>query len=352
MNRLDILAQKLRRRLYRRRFERGFADALVDYESVFQEVLSDLYNSPATPRALPVDIGWICDLDSIEAIADRRAVTGTRIVQLSVRWFSDFQTLANAIFRSRDMYPSVGEPETTGYSFAELLEDGDADADRDAPADPLRHEAACVTVEMALSMIVLHEIGHHACGHLDLGDVLRLVDRDSHHPEPEVSPELAGRLHACEIEADRFAFSHVLGLAAVGRSPFSRQLVSADLRPHLFSVGILAYSLVIALLHTRPQTLEECATREHPHPAVRLLASQRHFAEILTGRSLPVDQYMSGWRDSLQVICHNAEQQATLALLVRERPLLERRVEAILGTLERDLRPATKRYDFAHGIWK
>ena len=155
---------------------------------------------------------------------------------------------------------------------------------------------------------------------------------------------------ACEIEADRFGFSRVLASAAAGHSPFPGQLVSAALAPHLFDLAILAYFLVIAMLHTSNESLESYDAADHPHPAVRLLASQMQFAEFLAQRPEAHARYQTGWRESLRVIAHHAEQTQTLRLLVHERHRLEAKLAPLAETVRRTLRDA-RTYDFSTGLW-
>ena len=345
------LSPRLRHRLYYLRHERGFAQALCDYESVFQEILADLYAFPGTPHRLMLDFGWTSNLDSYNAAAERGWLSGARQVRLSIRWFSDLQGLANAIFRSRDTFETIGQPEKNSFTFAQIQEGVDAEEENDAAADPLRHEAACITVEMALAMIVLHEIGHHALGHMELGDGIKFQFPEADTSVGKVPENLVLCRQACEIDADRFSFSRVLALAASGRGPFRSQLVSAPLTGHLFNLAVLAYSLVIALLHTRDLSLETYESLEHPHPAVRLLASQRDFAEFLVKRKDLENPYRNAWQQSLRVIQHNADQQRTLSLLVNDRPLLEKRLSELQTELEHNLRKSTKRYDFDTAEW-
>lgn len=345
------LSPRLRHRLYHLRHERGFARALCDYESVFQEILSDLYAFPGTPHGLTLDFGWTSNLDSYDAAAGRGWLSGSRQVRLSIRWFSDLQGLANAIFRSRDTYETIGQPEKNSFTFAQIHQGVDAEEENDAAADPVRQEAACVTVEMALAMIVLHEIGHHALGHMELGDGIRFQFPEADTSVERVPENLVLCRQACEIDADRFSFSRVLALAASGRGPFRSQLVSAPLTGHLFNLAVLAYSLVIALLHTRDLSVQDYESLEHPHPAVRLLASQRDFAEFLVTRRDLENSYRNAWQQSLRVIQHNADQQRTLSLLVNDRPLLEKRLSELKAELEHNLRKSTRRYDFETGKW-
>jgi hypothetical protein len=341
----------LRHRIYHLRHERGFARALCNYESVFQEILADLYAVPGTPHRLVLDFGWTSNLDSYDAAAERGWLSGARLVRLSIRWFSDLQGLANAIFRSRDTFENIGQPEKGQFTLGQILDGADEDQENDAAADPLRHEAACVTVEMALAMIVLHEIGHHALGHMELGDGIRFQFPESDSRARKVPADLVLCRQACEIDADRFSFSRVLALAAFGRGPFRTQLVSAPLADHLLSLAVLAHALVIALLHTRDLPLETYESLEHPHPAVRLLASQSDFAGFLAKRKDFEDSYRNAWQQSLRVIRHNADQQRTLSLLANDRPLLEKKLSELQAELENNLRKSTKRYDFNTAEW-
>jgi hypothetical protein len=247
---MQNLGIMLRHWQYRMRYEKGLTRALIDYESVFREILNDLYESPAR-QPLRIDFGWTCDYDAYDAEANRSLLTSIRNVRLSIRWFSDFQGLANAIFRATDTFPGIGGAEKDRFTFEQIMQGADAEQEPDTSADPLRHEAACVTVEIALAMIVLHEIGHHALGHLDLRDPARFRFHEADAHLRELHPESVRRRQACEIAADRFSFSRVLRFAASGTSPFKTQLVSRDLRVHLFTLSILAYMLVIALLHTK-----------------------------------------------------------------------------------------------------
>lgn len=213
---------------------------------------------------------------------------------LSMRWFTDFQGITNAIFRSRDMFPGLGDASKDRLSFAELLGGGDDGEGPDTSSDPLGQEASCVTVELALAMITLHEIGHHALGHLDLGrSRLRVLCETTDLMEQSSPADILIR-QACEIEADRFGFSRVLAFAAAGHSPFPGQLVSAALAPHLFDLAILAYFLAIVMLHTSNVSLESYDAADHPHPAVRLLASQMQFAEFLAQDSEARARYQTG----------------------------------------------------------
>jgi hypothetical protein len=351
MQSLQAIARKLRRYGYRLRYRRDFSDALIAYESVFQEVLSDLYPGPDVRQCLKIDFGWTCDLDSYDAAALPGGWVRDRQVRLSVRWFSDFQGITNAIFRSRDMFMDVGDPSKGEFTFAQLLEDAGGDSDRDSAADPLRQEASCITVEMALAMIVLHEIGHHALGHMELGEPRRFKFREAESTVDAISPECVLLRQACEIDADHFSFSHALEHAATGRSPFSTQLVSPRLKDHLFSLAILAHSLVIALLHTQDNSFEAYELSQHPHPAIRLLASQLHFAELLARHGESANAYSDGWRESLRVVQQNADQKETLLLLANRRTFLEERVGRLSEVVDQQLRKATKRYDFSSGEW-
>ena len=349
---LRSLFQRIRRRGYHRRYERGYAEALVAYESVFEEILADLHPTPSPVQGLGIDFGWICDPASYRAEALARSWLRERQVRLSVRWFTDFQGITNAIFRSRDLFPALGDATGDPLSFAELLGGGDDGEGPDTSSDPLRQEASCVTVELALAMIALHEIGHHALGHLDAGPSrLRMLSETPARMEHRAPANILWR-QACEIEADRFGFSRVLACAAAGRSPFPKQLVSATLAPHLFDLAILAYLLVIALLHTGNESLERYADADHPHPAVRLLASQVGFAEFLAQHPAARDRYRDGWRESLRVLAHDPEQTQTLRLLVHELPRVEAKLVPLNETVRRTLRPAARTYDFSTGRWQ
>jgi hypothetical protein len=347
---MQNLGVTLRHWQYRMRYEKSLTRALIDYESVFQEILNDLYESRAR-QPLSIDFGWTCDHDAYDAEANRSLLTGTRNVRLSIRWFSDFQDLANAIFRATDTFPGIGGAERNRFTFEQITQGADADQEQDISPDPLRHEAACVTVEIALAMIILHEIGHHALGHLDLRDAARFRFHEADAGLSELRPESVRRRQACEIAADRFSFSRVLRFAASGTSPFKTQLVSHELGAHLFTLSILAYMLVIALLHTKNFSLEEHDGLEHPHPAVRMLASQRALAEVLAANDDFENAYRRGWGESVRIIQHNADQRETFSLLLNRRSDLEHRIRDLVQVLETDVQKAVKRYDFRAGEW-
>jgi hypothetical protein len=90
---------------------------------------------------------------------------------------------------------------------------------------------------------------------------------------------------------------------------------------------------------------------EHPHPAVRLLASQRAFAEILAANDDFENAYRRGWGESVRIIQHNADQRETFSLLLNRRSDLEHRIRDLAHVLETDVQKAVKRYDFRAGEW-
>jgi hypothetical protein len=347
---LRSIAQKLRWGRYRRRYDSDLANGLIAYESVFQEVLSDLHSGVETPPRLAIDFGWICDLESWEAEA-WRGFGGSRNVRLAVGWWSEFQDVTNCVFRSCDMFSEIGNAAEGRFRFAELLDGAGDDEDSDTSNDPLRQEASCVTAEMALAMLVLHEIGHHALGHMELDELRHFRVRESDSHMRKLPSDAALLMQACEVEADRFSFTHTLPRAASGQSPFKTQLVSPCLRPHLFKLVILAYSLVIALLHTKGDSLDRYEFCDHPHPAVRLLASQFYVAESLGSQDDVVQAYLTGWRESLQVVQHNPNLRETLSLLVSRRAMLEEKIARLKVALDQEVRRKTKLYEFSSGEW-
>ena len=336
---------------YRWHCRRDLSKALVDYESVFQEMLADLYTTPQVPRRLRIDFDWICSFDKWDAEAVPVNWGHERMVRLTICWFSELQGITNEIFKSRDMFPKIGTTDKNRFNYAELRAGAAASDERDASADSLRQEASCITVEIALAMIVLHEIGHHALGHMELGSLPGLKYRESDSVLEKVSPATVPTLQACEVDADRFSFSRVLELAARGRSPFANQLVCPPLTCHLFSLAILAYWLVISLLHTRSDSFDRFETAPHPHPAVRLLASQSHFARFLASDDKFASTYETAWQETLRVIQHNEDQKYTLSLLGQHRPLLEQKVAQLDMVINQKLRKTTKRFDFSSGEW-
>jgi len=348
---LRAISQNLRRLRYRWHCRRDLSDALVAYESVFQEILSDLYPTPAVPRRLRIDFDWICSFKKWDAEAVPGNWVHERMVRLTICWFYELQGITNEIFKSRDMFPKIGVAEKDRFNYAELRAGAAAGDERDTSTDSLRQEASCVTVEIALAMIVLHEIGHHAFGHMELDNLRGLKYRESDVALEEVSSANVPSRQACEIDADRFSFSRVLELAAGGRSPFTNQLVSPPLTCHLFSLATLAYWLVIALLHTRNDSLERFETAAHPHPAVRLLASQSHFTKYFARDDKAAAAYQTAWQETLRVIEHNEDQKHTLSLLAQQRPLLEEKVAQLDAVIKQNLRKATKRFDFSRGEW-
>ena len=352
MNPLTAMVKRRRWRSYAKAFEAPFAQALVAYESVFDEVLSDLYPAGGLKRGLTIDFGWICDLEVNDAFADFAPWVGVRRVRVSVGFFSELQALTNAIFRSCDFFLHLGKPNNDCPTFVEILNGAESDIDDNAPADPLRREAAFITTELALAMIVLHEIGHHALGHVRLGRPNNLHVTESDANVSKLPPEVAPRFQASEIDADRFGFSRVLQLAARAQPPFRKQLVSSEMTDHFFGLAVLAYSLVIALLHEEDHPFSHYKLLTHPHPAVRLYASQLHFAEFLGGHPELLPAYQAGWQESLRAVRLNANQQQTFSLLMYQRSLLADSVSRLDTELVNIVRREVRCYDFTSGRWR
>ena len=130
-----------------------------------------------------------------------------------------------------------------------------------------------------------------------------------------------------------------------------READGSDRASGLPPAGILAYFLVIVMLHTSNDTLESYDVADHPHPAVRLLASQMQFAEFLVQYPQARARYQIGWREGLRVIAHDAEQTQTLRLRVHERHRVEAKLVPLTETVRRTLWPIAKTYDFATGRW-
>lgn len=259
--------------LGRLRFDRPFRDALVAYQGVFQELLSEMH-ATTIPHAkrLAIKFWWNPNMNEFDAVA-KRALSQRSII-LHVACWSDLQGMANLIFRSRDLAQSIGNPSLELKSFAQWFEANEAHTESDAPQCPIRKEAACIASELGLTLIMLHEIGHHALGHLDRGRRLGFVRQSESLANPKRrTAEKVALVQASELEADRFAFSYMASLTARTESTFSTQIISdSQLRSNLFEIGTIAFTMITYFLGGYERPLDFYDTRGHPHPLVRLIA--------------------------------------------------------------------------------
>ncbi|MEM9158485.1 MAG: hypothetical protein AAGB46_05500 [Verrucomicrobiota bacterium] len=330
-----------------------FRRALLDYESVFQEILADLHSKDAENSPLDIDISWNTRSNDFNAEAKRATFTRRNQVNISVNCFIDLISTANLVFSSQDLFQWIGNADDETGNFSDVLAADDRDSYTNPPKGPLRKEAANVTTEIGISLIILHEIGHIALGHTRLGpDLIGSARfRESDDDDDEIDPKKARNYHACEIDADRFSFSYALNLAAQGRSPFSKQLVTRQLQAHLFDLAVLAYVLVITFLHKADHPLEYYIAKRHPHPSVRLYASQFSFLSFLQDDDRLTAQYSAALKDSFQILNHGEYQQTTIRLITHERDTLTNLAREIESRIQKTIRANVPYYDFSSGAW-
>ena len=253
-------------------------------------------------------------------------------VRLWVGCLSELQGMANAIFRSTDCFTHIGDASTNQCNLAEILGGNEPPLDQDISEDPIRAEAGYIVAEIGLAMIILHEVGHHAHQHsVFYPRGFRLAEHQRRHTKPATANTKVKQ--ACELEADDFGLVYILRKASQQQPPFSTQLVAEGLQDQLFALAILAYSLVIAFLHDQDHGLEAYDDWDHPHPAVRLYASQLGFAPHLEGRPEARQAFQEGLTESFRILQHGALQQKTMHLLLNERDRLQERTQSLVDAL-------------------
>jgi hypothetical protein len=204
-----------------------------------------------------------------------------------------------------------------------------------------------------MSLIALHEIGHHALGHFHLLKELDLPLRLNETPSATDSPQYrhARQFHWLELEADRFAFTHLMDLTARNETAFATQKVPENLHPHLLSLMGLAYSLIILCLHANDRPISWHGRRSHPHAAVRLMASVHQLIPIAIERGV-VDVFQKSIRMSFQILAYAPEMHKTGIYLGNHKRALSRIVAQMDRFKESDFRLRAPRFDFQTGRWE
>lgn len=311
----------LHRLLLRLRFLRNqpYCRALIAWEEIFAELLREFV---AESRGnLQIDMRWDPREEQFDAYATSDPAHRVRI---GLGCFGSLQGIMNTIFGSTDRFRWIGDPSHEIGDFATRFTNEDQS---DAPIDAVRREASFIATEIGIALVVLHEIGHITLGHTRVSrDVLPLRRfRQASRPDERWSMEVADRYQACELGSDRFAFQRVLRLAAIGRSPFASQLVSESVREHLFDLAMIAFAIVIALLHRKEAAFEDYAKLAHPHPAVRFLAAEIDLLEYLP-QSDVVRLHVRTMRECCEILSHGKEQNEMLALISTHRVQLTDRI--------------------------
>ena len=351
MNALIRWDKNRRRKRYYREHDLSVARTLIAYEGVFDEVLRDIFPTETPPRRLTIDFGWDLDLEGFDAFAVLTPYSWTRRIRFSFDFYSDIQSAANAIFRSRDFFPRIGTPNPDRPSLIEILAGEDPDEESDAPDDPLRREAAFVTAELAVAMAALHEIGHHVLGHVKMRRRYNLQIAESNANPFQLPPKLVPRFQASEIDADRFSFSRAMQLAAIGKPPFGKQLLTLEVRAHYLTLAVLANTILINLFHQSDCDFAFYERLPHPHPAVRLYAAQLYFVEALALFPENLITYQSALQECMRLTQANAAQQHTFSLFMNNRTLLCDTVTRLNNEISTYVRKHLKCYDFATDRW-
>lgn len=314
-----IMRKTLHRLVWRLRYERPLREALLAYEDVFQELLAEMHDEQVPAHArLAIGFGWHPDMRVFDALAQRRG--GRRSIVLHVACWSELQGMANTLFASNDQFTSIGSAAAEVRRFVDWFEAQDLGAEA-APACPIRKEAACLVAEIALTFIMLHEIAHHALGHLEDESPrsgLRQRNESLVHLGT-VSPREAVRSQANEIEADRFAFSYLGLLASGGVPPFVKQLIAhPELRMSLFEIGMLAFALVMFFLRGLDRPIEYYASRTHPHPhpIIRFVAGISSLSQALPNTDS--GRVKHALTDSLEFLKYSKD-AADIAVLMDQR---------------------------------
>lgn len=338
----------------RLRYDKEFCSALTAYEEVFRDILREMHDDRAGGRRLKINFYWHSDSVLFDAFATPAFVFG-RAIGVRVGCWIDLQSLANGIFCSHDLFKGIGDATLEQQSFAEWAAD-DGTSTPAAPLCPVRREAACLAVEFALSLIVLHEIAHHALGHLQgAGYLSRLRSRrESLSYAQPISHEAAKWAHAFEVEADRFAFSYLVALLAHDSLPFSQQLINNPLlRASLFEIGVLAFALIMFFLGGFGRSIDFYDRLDHPHPIVRFVESaawsRRTIQMIDAAQIIDATRDSAALSESIAFLRYSSEADHLIHLFKEGRDEIKCRCAAIDATLEGA--PARLRYDFRTGRW-
>lgn len=323
------------------RYDRSFRRALFDYCGVFREILAQMHGAGAESE-LRIGVGWDHRLESFNAVARSGCSPSVR---LRVGCFSQLQGAANLLFRQPDLFVSVGDPSM------ERGEDDGSERESDSPRCPVRREASIIVAELGLVLIFLHEIAHHVLGHLDLDKRrgLQAVRREACTEAVlrRGSPEETERQRAEELEADRFAYLYVTGLAAQDDPPFAKQLIRVpSLRQSLFELAVYAHTIVVCSFGGAGWSLARFENLPHPHPVVRLVASQSTLQEL----GVSEERCRAVLRESAALVARAWSRDSLESLVGPERG----RVGDLCAHLRQrslDLSPLYRRYDFGRGAW-
>jgi hypothetical protein len=341
------LLHQIKRRLW---FDQPFRDALTAYEQVFREILTEMHSADVPPKSrLGIDFYWHSDTRYFDAFAYRRL--WWRSAGLRIACWHDVQGMANILFRSSDMFAAVGDPSVERRTFVEWLNPGIEEDDNDAPTCPIRREAANLTVEFALALIILHEIAHHALGHLDTNWSLFGFQSSSESLRRwnAEAPQNAPRMHANEVEADRFAFSYLSMLLTHDELPFSSQLIEHPVLRHvLFELAVLAYALNMFFLGGFGRALSDYDTKEHPHPIVRFIQGLMSLRNSI--QAVSDDRSNRALTESIYFLSFSPDADNLFAMFQAERDGIKARCAALDDALRTPSQ--NPRYSFRDGVWK
>ncbi len=256
----------------RRRYEASFIEALDAYVDVFQAFRNRVIPIPCSLSATRFD--WNQSMN-VGATASRFGKQ--RDIRVSLGCWSRVQDISSLLMACGDIMPWFGEAnQETGTIIGWML------APEQQPQEPLsasRMEAAHVLAEMTLMMIFMHELGHHVLGHLDLQATQQKASivetKQLWLPWQDQSRTIKlAQWH--EVCADRFAVDGLKYQINRYGEAFPGQILGEDLRSHLSRVVPLAHLIMLLSLPGYDVPLGRYDFAEHPHPLVRVLASQSY----------------------------------------------------------------------------
>jgi hypothetical protein len=325
---------------------RELRDTLRAYREVFAETLEQMHG-PHAEGTLDLIIRWRMDTRRFEAEADLVPPEDIRRrVSINVACYTTLQLLANRVFSSPAAMRRIGDP--TREARRGLFDRGG-----DAPRCPARAEASFIVAELGVVLIFLHEVAHHALGHIP-----PTTNTSTPAPTRRTEAALAGgdrpgpqqalRARSEELEADAFALAYIAALGLDGRPPFATQLVrQPGLRELFFEMAVLAHALVVCSFADIAKPIDAFDRSSHPHPIVRLVAAQTTLIQL----DAPPDRLRHALSDAVRVFVGLVRQRAVRRRLHDNSRSVRRRIEQLNQELHRRPPESVIRFNFDTGRW-
>ena len=254
-------------------FRRGYDSAYLAALDAFVEVFDSFRDRLIEPDSAISHIRFDWDPSvQVGAIASR--MRNRRDIRVALGCWSRVQGLSNILMACNDVAPWFGDACTERVSLDDWARFSQI---QPQPQAESRIEAANVLAETTLMMIFMHELGHHVLGHLDRNkshSKAKIVESKRLWLSWSNRSSSARLVQWQEVCADRFAISGLRYLIHTHGNSFPDQLLGHELDRHLGRVVPFAHLIMLLSLPGHEIAMSRYAKATHPHPLVRILASQ------------------------------------------------------------------------------